>query len=383
MPAAALTARPARGYLTRPMPHRRVLFYVSGHGFGHARRAARVIAALRAVAPDIDVRVRTAAPARLFDGAVPPGDVAPCDVDAGAAERSPLAVDADGTLDRIATVLGLRDQIVTAELAAMRDWRPGMIVADIPFLAGDVAAAAGVPCVGMSNFTWDWIAEPFVAARPDRRPLLDAVRRSYATMTAILRLPLGGVSDAFRQVVEVPLVANRATRDPADVLRALGIDAKDDRPRALFGVRGAVPTATLAAAARAADDILLLCPAAAPGDVPPGVVPVALGTATGLDFSDVLAACDVVVGKMGYGLVAECIASGTALLWPRRTGFREDDVVERDGPRVMRMRELPLPDFQAGRWAEDIKAAAALPAPPDTMRTDGAETCARWIAGHP
>ncbi|HEX8913894.1 MAG TPA: hypothetical protein VF796_16210, partial [Humisphaera sp.] len=139
---------------------------------------------------------------------------------------------------------------------------------------------------------------------------------------------------------------------------------------------------TLAAAAAAAPDLLYVCPTNEPGDVPPGVLPAVVGGAgpDALDFSDMLRACDVVVGKMGYGLVAECIASGVALLWPRRTGFREDEVVERDGPAVMRMRELPLADFHAGRWAEHARAAAALPQPPMVMRADGAEVCADWIA---
>jgi hypothetical protein len=88
---------------------------------------------------------------------------------------------------------------------------------------------------------------------------------------------------------------------------------------------------------------------------------------------------DVAVGKMGYGLVAECIASGVALLWPRRTGFREDQIVERDGPQFLRMRELPLDDFHAGRWTEHLRAAASLPAPPEKMRIDGAERIAEKL----
>jgi L-arabinokinase len=279
-------------------------------------------------------------------------------------------------------VLARRDEIIAAETRVLRDLRPALIIADIPFLAGDVAEAVGIPCVAMSNFTWDWIAEPFANAFPERRPLIDAISRSYAKMTAILRMPLGGVSGAFREVIDVPLVANQARRMPADVLQILGIDSKDRRPRALFGMRGAIPTETLALAARSMPDVLLLCPTNEPGDVPAGVVPVPLGAGSPgqLDFSDVLRVCDVVIGKMGYGLVAECIASGVSLLWPRRTGFREDDVVEREGPKAMRMRELPVGDFNAGNWAEHLRAAIALPPSPEQMRADGAEICAAWIA---
>lgn len=357
---------------------RGIVFYVTGHGYGHARRCGQVIKALHDLDPLVDVHVRTAAPPWLFDGVVPPSHVRPSDVDAGAAERSPTDVDPDGTLAKMAATVARRRQIMGAELPVIAALKPRLIVADVPFLAGDVAEAAGIPCVAMSNFTWDWIAEPFVNDRPQHRPLLDEIRGGYAMMAGILRLPMGGISTAFREVVDVPLVASRPTLDRADVLRRLNVDPRDGRTRVLFGVRGAIPAETLAAAAAAAPDLLFVCPTNAAADVPPGVVAARVGP--GLDFADVLRACDVVVGKMGYGLVAECIASGTALLWPRRTGFREDQVTERDGPAVMRMRELPTADFRAGRWAEHVRAAALLPKPPKSMRTDGAEACAAWIA---
>ena len=72
----------------------------------------------------------------------------------------------------------------------------------------------------------------------------------------------------------------------------------------------------------AAPDLLYLCPTNEPGDVPLGVLPAPIGGdgPDALDFSDVLQVCDVVVGKMGYGLVAECIASGVALLWRAPVG---------------------------------------------------------------
>ena len=356
----------------------RVLFYISGHGYGHARRCAQVITALRTVDPAIEVHVRTTALPWLFAGVLPPDRVRPCDVDAGAAERSPMEIDPDGTLAKVAATLAKRDQTIAAERPVLRELEPRLIVSDIPFLAGDVAEAAGVPCVGMSNFTWDWIVEPFVDARPQHRPLLDAVSAGYGKMAGILRMPLGGISTALREVVDVPLVVGEPRLGRADVLRRLGIDPKDGRTRVLFGIRGAIPTETLARAAAGAPDLLFVCPSNEADDLPPNVAAAPVGP--GLDFSDVLRACDVVVGKLGYGLVAECIASGIALLWPRRTGFREDEITECHGPAVMRMRELPTADFHAGRWAEHVRAAAALPKPAEAMRTDGADACARWIA---
>lgn len=357
---------------------RRILFYISGHGYGHARRTAQVIRALLAQSPETEVYVRTTAPARVFAGLVPADRVSPCDVDAGAAERSVLEIDAEGTLRRIADLLARRDAVLAAEVPVVRAIAPRLIVSDIPFLAAEVADAAGVPCVGVSNFDWHWIAEPFVEQFPSYAPVLDGMHRAYGKMAALLRMPLGGACDAYGRIIDVPLVANKSRVEPGDVLRRLGIDSKDHRPRVLFGMRGAIPTATLAAAAAGAPDFLFLCPTNEPGDVSPGVVPASIGA--DLDFSDVLNVCEAVIGKMGYGLIAECIASDTRLVWPRRFGFREDDIVEREGPSFMRMRELPHDAFQAGDWSAALRDAMALPEPRERMRDDGAEGCAQFIA---
>ena len=297
----------------------RILLYVSGHGFGHARRVTQVIGAMGRVAPDVEVFVRTSAPATIFEP-LPPGHIEPSAIDAGMTERDPLTIDGPGTLRRLSDLLARRDAILTDELSAVRRLAPALIVADIPFIAGDVAASAGLPCVGMSNFTWDWICDPLL----NRDPLYPEVRAQmaagYAKMRSILQLPFGGVSEAFRERIAVPLVAGRSTRDPYAVRGQLGIPSRDDRRIALVALRGGVPDDALraAAAADASPDWLFLTTQPVRSQLPGNVRTVAVGH--DLDFSDLVAISDVVLSKLGYGIVSDCIAAGKALLWPRRHG---------------------------------------------------------------
>ena len=46
---------------------RPLVYYISGHGFGHASRSIEVVNALLALAPDLPIHIRTAAPRWLFD----------------------------------------------------------------------------------------------------------------------------------------------------------------------------------------------------------------------------------------------------------------------------------------------------------------------------
>ena len=93
------------------------------------------------------------------------------------------------------------------------------------------------------------------------------VREGYSKMRALLRLPFGHPVEAFGQVVDVPLIARRSRREPGEVLRRLGVDPADSRPRVLFGMRGRLPPAVWTAVAGGGPDFLFLCRESVPGQV--------------------------------------------------------------------------------------------------------------------
>jgi len=99
----------------------------------------------------------------------------------------------------------------------------------------------------------------------------------------------------------------------------------------------------------------------------------------GLGYEDLVAAADVVVSKPGYGIVSECIANNTALLYTSRGRFIEYDVFVAEMPRWLRCRFIAQEDLLAGDWAAAISALLAQPDPPDRARVDGAEVAAGVI----
>src|SRR6185503_12078838 len=123
--------------------------------------------------------------------------VRPAAIDVPVVERDPLSVDWRATLGGAADLLRRRRVIVAQEVEAARELAPSLVVADVPFLAGDVAAALGVPCVAVSNFTWDWIYEPHRSAHADGAAVVRGVRSSYAQMAALLQLPFGHDTGVF------------------------------------------------------------------------------------------------------------------------------------------------------------------------------------------
>ena len=98
-----------------------------------------------------------------------------------------------------------------------------------------------------------------------------------------------------------------------------------------------------------------------------------------LQYQDLVAAADVVVTKPGYGIVSECVANGTPLLYTSRGAFVEYDVFVAEMPRVLRCRFMPQEDLRAGRWRQHIDALLAQTAPPERAQINGAQVAAELV----
>src|SRR5439155_23231376 len=99
----------------------------------------------------------------------------------------------------------------------------------------------------------------------------------------------------------------------------------------------------------------------------------------GLRYEDLVAAADVVVSKPGYGIVSECVANRTPLLFTSRGRFAEYDVMLAEMPHVLNCRFIEQDDLLGGNWRESIDALLAQPAPLTSPPVNGAEIAAEKI----
>jgi hypothetical protein len=355
-----------------------LLFYVSGHGFGHARRTAAVIEHLLRSRPRAEVSVRTAAPARIFTAVgVGARQISPTSLDSGVVEHDALNIDVPATVRRVRELLAKRQELVEHEVAALRPQPPALVVADIPFLAGPIARRLRAPCVAVGNFTWDWIYEPLLSDSPDGRGALRTIADDYATMAAVLRLPLSHGMPQFRRVIDVPAAAHRTRQPEAVILNRCGFDPEDHQPRVLIGMRGGTSPEAILEGCRTIPDVLFTTLEPLAGHGCANLRYVAQHEA-GLDFADLLAVHDVVISKFGYGVVCDASAAGSRLLWPPRHGFREEEIFEVEAPRFLPTQRIPREDYAAGRWGPWIERLLALPRP-KTPPLDGEEAVVRQL----
>ena len=357
----------------------RILYYISGHGFGHAARSAEVIRALGEHDPDIRVLVATSAPKRLFRN-LPAidGDVIDLDIGTGVVEgSSSLCVDRDATVARLTRFLEGAEQVVAREVTRIRQENISLIVADVPYLAGEIAHQARVASVAIGNFTWDWIYKPYLADSPNGQALLARIQEAYHKMSCYLRLPLSHDTDTFQRTVDVPLITRSVRTSPDDTLQWLGVEQHDPRRRVLYAMRDTAYLDSLSQAAETMPDRLFLYFGAPGPAMPENTQAVALDDR--ITFPDVLNVCDTVVSKLGYGTLADCIATRTPILYPPRFDFREDEVFAPIVPQHFRARQLSLDDFKSGNWLPHLQQLETLPQPPHSLPANGAATCAKIL----
>jgi hypothetical protein len=351
-----------------------IAYYITGHGFGHARRSVEVVRELLKLRPDLQVYFRTMANAAIFEEIARANvHLERVELDRGAVEKDLFTIDQDATVAAMRQAITGRDQVVSSELPFLKQKKIDLILADIPFIAGDIAGAAGIRIIGITNFTWDWIYEPFLGSQPE---LLEEVRSSYRKIPTLLKIPFGGRTDWFKEVIHIPVISSTPRRSSEEIVAALSLDPH--RPRILISLRGGISTDALTMAALSTPKFTFLSTTAVPSDSPRNLLHFPLSQS--LTFSDLLIASSVVVSKLGYGIVADCLAARIPLLWPRRRGFREDAVTHAEASPYLPMLEIPHQDLFWGNWKPYLDQILKMWMPTQNMATNGAEVAAKFIS---
>jgi L-arabinokinase len=364
-----------------------IVFYISGHGFGHASRCIEVINAILAQRPETRVGVRTSAPRWLFDLTVK-GKVtySTLECDTGVVQVDALTLDEADSIRRAAA---FHSDLVTraaSETRALRELGAGLIVADVPPLAFAVGASAGIASIALGNFTWDWIYAdyPRVRLAPS---LLPAIRGAYAKASMALRLPMSGGFESFSNVKDIPFVARHASLSREDVCKRLKLPPEKPFVLASFGGVGLAGLDTDALGKFRKYTVLSAAtmPLTRVRKDTPAVVErkgsyIAINEEamydSGVRYEDLVGAAEVVVTKPGYGIVSECIANDTAILYTSRGHFPEYDVIVEEMPKYARTAFITHDDLFAGKWESAIDKLRAQPKLKKKPETNGAEVAA-------
>ena len=361
------------------MRTRRIAWFVTPHGFGHAARACAVIEALGERLP-LALDLFTTVPEWFFAASlrVPFGyHAVRCDV--GLAQRDAMDEDLDATVRELDAFLPWPAALVDGLADAVRAHECEAVLCDVAPLGIAVARAAGRRAALVENFTWDWIYESYV----DRVPALARHSAELARWFAAadLRVQTEPRCRPWPGAVVVPPVARLPRRSRDDVRRELGIEPAQ---RVVLVTMGGIPWDYAAMVASGGprlpglpDGVVLVVPG---GASEPRRLPWArlLPFHSELYHPDLVAAADAVIGKLGYSTLAECWCSGVPFGFVPRPSFPESPVlaaaIANEGAGV----EVSAGALSAASW-EWLEGVLAVPRE-DGGRQRGSAQAASAIA---
>ncbi|MCX6641642.1 MAG: hypothetical protein NTW14_14350 [bacterium] len=359
-----------------------IAIYTTAHGYGHASRSYEIAQTLVEQNAELKVYFISSAPDSFFAGQEHPRIIRrAARLDAGIRQIDSLQMDLLGTLTDLDHLATESESLISREAEALRKAAVSLVLVDLPFLAFEAATQAGVPAWGLSNFSWDWIYAAYLDEFPHLEVHIERIRRAYSLAEGVFRLPFHGGFDAFRQIVDIPLVARRSRLSKDEIRHRLGLE--ENAEVALFSF-GGHPLSIRKLQRQ--QQVKLICtePQADPGP-PFKYLTNRWLIRSGLRYCDLVAAVDVVISKPGYGIVSECIANRTAMLYTQRGHFREFPILVDQMKAFIPAIEIAPADLQSGRWLEAYAELKKQPFPPP-MDCNGADVVAEdlisIISGH-
>ncbi len=349
-------------------------YYISSHGFGHAIRSCEVLRQLLLLEPSLDVTVVSAVPEWLIEQNTGHSlRIRRVSLDVGLVQRDSLSFDLRKTLDVLMAIKADSKKIVEGEIAFLQQEQAGGVVSDIAFLPFVAADSVGIPSVGISNFTWDWIYEVYEQHDPAWHDIIAWARNGYSYCSLFLRLPMAGDCSACPRIEAIPLIARQSSRKREEVRRALGI-VPEEKALLLSFASLNLPEDTCRRLERIEGITFIY---KSPLDFP--VARARSIDGLGIAYVDAVSAADGVITKPGYGIVSDCLANGVPMIYTERGEFREYPLLVEEIEKNLTSCFIDANDFACGNWEGAIRHVFSLPRKTLELRTDGARVAAERI----
>jgi hypothetical protein len=347
---------------------------ITSHGFGHAVRAASVVAWMQKLNPDILPILVTTAPHWLLESYIE-GDFIyrPRAFDVGVIQSDSIQMDKTATLAKIQHIRSQQAAIIKSEVEFIQQTQVGLVLADIPPLAAPIAKAAGIPCWMLGNFGWDFIYRPW---GDEFKEIVDWIGECYGKCDRLFRLPLHEPMTAFPNITDVGLTGGIPHDTPSQLRQKFGLQQPYERTILLtFGGLGLqqIPYQNLALFP---DWQFISFDRSAPNL--PNLLKIAEDRYRPVDFMPI---CSRIISKPGYSTFAEALRQNTPLVSLTREDFAEASILL-EGIQKHSHHQIITPDeFYGNNW-NFLRREPNPPQTKEVLEKDGSKTIAKAIVDY-
>lgn len=328
---------------------------MSSHGFGHLAQVSPVLNELRDRFSEFHLTIRSALPYSVLAGRIKGEfDHIATSTDIGMCMAHALKVLPHETALAHAALHENWNALVAKEAGMLRKLAPDLVLSDVSYLAIASAARAGIPSIGMCSLNWADIYWSYCKNEPGaaeiRSQMLDAYQQVDLFLKTTPAMPMADLSNTREIGVIAPVAKNRK----AEIKQAMGLSEGEKLVLiAMGGVQFRLPMEHWPQMQGLR-----------------WVVPMAWGIersdtipleSLGMPFYDVMASCDAVIGKPGYGTFAEAGMNGVPMLYVPRPDWPEEPYLVTWLSRVGRCMPVIPEKLAQGDLQEDLTALWQLP----------------------
>ena len=341
-----------------PSPH--LLLAVSGHGYGHLAQCAPVINALWRRLPGLRVTICSRLDREIIANRLErPFDYHCVATDPVLPMLNAWQVDVPGAQAVYTGFYRDRKAGMARDRALLERLRPDLVLANIPWRLLQAAREAGIPAVALCSLNWAAVYRNYCGRSADSDSVLEAMWQGYRAADVFL-LPA--------PAMDMPEPGNTLAIGP---IARLGI-ADRDGLKAAMSLPPTARTVLVALGGIASDLPLSNWPR-----IPDTTWLFAHAVHTGRDdmvncsrlatgFIDILASCDAVLTKPGYGTYAEAVCNAVPILTLARPDWPETAGMNNWARQYGRLQEFSQAAFAGGDFAAALQTLWQQPvmAPP-------------------
>jgi hypothetical protein len=331
--------------------------------------------ALRGRMPELRISVRTSLPRAIVAGRL--GDdfaYLPGAADVGLIMASAMEVRVEESARAYADFHRGWKAKVAGEAQVLTRLSPDLVLADVPYLVLAASARSGIPAVAMCSLNWADVYWHYCAARPEAAEIRAEILGAYESAACFLlpepAMPMEGLPN--RRLIGS--IARRGRRQRAEIDRALGLGPGH---RLVLVALGGIPSRLPLERWPRLPGVVWLVPAEWAGAHPDAVPLEGLR----MSFVDILASCDILLTKTGYGSFTEAVANGIRVLYVARPDWPEEPYLAAWLARNGQCRSLHASQLADGGLIEPLQQllqqAAPLPQQPDGAGQAAELICAR------
>ncbi len=348
-------------------PH--LVVSISGHGFGHVAQTAPILNQLHAYLPRLKLTVRSSVPiSHLRSRIRAPFTYMESHGDIGMVMHTPVSVDIEKSRSAYQIFHAHWEEKVAAEAQILRTLRADMVFSNVGYLPLAAAQQAGITNLALCSLNWADIYRHYCGA--DR--VEAQIRQPYIDADAFLRATPGMEMQDLPNLLPVAPIADIGQNRRDELNQFLKLSSED---KLVLVSMGGITSRLSVDNWPRIKGVRWLIQASWQTTHPDAIVLESLP----VNFSDLLASCDALICKPGYGSFVEAACSGVPILYVDRPDWPESPALivwmNKNGV----SREISSAALEQGNIINELEQLLSSPetAP---FKPDGAEQVAGWIA---